>query len=43
MYSKYNYMYMRESINFYFSETLTNTCEHKIKKVLQLNKNISIN
>ena len=27
---------------FYFSETLTNTYEHKLK-VLQLNKNISIN
>ena len=25
-----------------YSETLTNTCEHKLK-VLQLNKNISIN
>ena len=24
-------MYMCESINFYFSETLTNTREHKIK------------
>ena len=24
-------MYMCESIIFYFSETLTNTCEHKIK------------
>ena len=24
-------MYMCESINFYFSEMLTNTCEQKIK------------
>ena len=40
MYTKYNYTYLCESINF-FSETLTNTCGHKLK-VLQLNKNISI-
>ena len=41
MYTKYNYTYLCEStINF--SKTLTNTGEHKLK-VLQLNKNISIN
>ena len=41
MYTKYYYTYLCKS-TISFSKTLTNTGEHKLK-VLQLNKNISIN
>ena len=47
MYNKYNYMYMcweymrKNTINFYFSETLTNTCEQKIKNSTIERKNLN--